>query len=74
MNKQEALQEILAECRKYENVNGTDSPDGAHRAAEALSEATEALHDEDLPLRPARVNAAVRAAGALLYLIVDEQG
>lgn len=73
MNKQEALEAILEECRKYETPEGADSPDGAQRAAESLSAATEALHDEDLPLRPARVNAAVRAAGALLYLMIDKR-
>lgn len=73
MNKQEALEAILEECRKYETSDGQDTPDGAHRAARVLSEATKKLHDEDLPLRPTRVKAAIAAAGALLYLMIDKR-
>lgn len=73
VNKQEALEAILEEARKYETGDGMDAADGVHRAGKAFVENADVLVSEGVGIA-SRQDSAIRAAGALLFLVVTERG
>lgn len=72
MNKQEALEAILAECRRYEQPDGTEKPDGVVKSNDAFHQAVDrmktAKSDSELQA------ACIQAGGALLFALLDEVG
>lgn len=74
MNKQEALEEILAECRNYETPEGMRSAPARRKAEQGLISEIEYAVGQ---LREGDVEATdslVRAGGMILALLVDEEG
>jgi hypothetical protein len=78
VNKQEALEALLAECRKYETPDGMRSEPARRKLREKVvtnfalaMEAEEAEEPEDVELRARHLAVA---GGALLAMLVDEEG
>jgi hypothetical protein len=71
MNKQEALEVSLEECRKFE---GMPEDDATLAAVLAVKAAARMLSNDRNRMTHGVKVAAKRASGALLFLMVDEEG
>jgi hypothetical protein len=65
MNKQEALEAALTECRKYEGMPEEDADDMAVRTMRRALKADPFLRTE---------KTLVEISGAALFMMVDEEG
>lgn len=77
MNKQEALEAMLAACRKYEQPDGMRSEPDRQKAQRLLKETvSKGVKELSSPIGEAgsAEAALVEAGGMILALLVDEEG